>query len=169
MTKKVLSLKFCLVLTSVLTVLCIAFIFQNSLKDSVESSQQSSFVKDILDSILSFFGFDGDIDIASLRTFAHFAEFFMLGICLSSLSLAFSMRKIDLTTARISLALCSSTAAGVVIAIIDELLQLLSDGRVCDIKDVLIDSYGLLLGTLIVLFFFQIHKFIRAKRNKKIA
>ncbi len=165
MTKKV--QKWCLAIVAVLTLLCISFIFGNSLKNSVESSEQSSAVKEFLVSIASFFGIDANINVAKLRNFAHVAEFLALGVCLSSLSLFFLRKKGAITTPRLWVALSLGVITGIIIAVSDELIQLFSDGRACDIRDVMLDSLGIVLGTLCVLTVFFIRKTIVKTTHQK--
>ena len=62
-----------------LTVCCLIFIFGNSLKDSAESTDQTMVIKELLGDIARFFGLNDDINTAKLRSFAHVAEFCLLG------------------------------------------------------------------------------------------
>ena len=47
--------------------------------------------------------------------------------------------------------LCITIPIGVLVAVCDELIQLSSEGRSCEVRDVLIDSSGILLGASIVM------------------
>ena len=53
---------------------------------------------------------------------------------------------------------------GALTAVCDELIQTMSEGRACQITDMLIDTSGVLTGTLIVLL--MITLIIRSKKNK---
>ena len=165
MTKKV--QKICLALALLLTILCISFIFSNSLKNSAESSEQSSAVRDFLLSLASLFGIDADINVTKLRNFAHVAEFLALGVSLSSLLLFLLRKKGVLTTLRLYTALSLGIIIGLLIAVSDELIQLFSEGRACDVKDVMLDSIGILFGTLVVLIVYLIRRRIKFVINKK--
>ena len=54
---------------------------------------------------------------------------------------------------------------GLLVAVVDELLQLSSVGRSAQVSDVLIDLIGILLGTLFIWLIFIV---CRAARNKKL-
>ena len=125
--------KLILTAIAVLAFLTIAFIFNNSLKDSAESSEQSLAVKEVLVEIARAFGFYGDINIALLRNCAHIAEFALLGTCLSFLAIYFSRRKRSVTFLRYFSFIAFSILGGLIIAVIDELIQLMSDGRACEL------------------------------------
>ena len=152
-----------------LTVLCLAFIFANSLKDSAASSEQSSAVKEFLMKIARFFGFRGDINVSKLRNFAHVAEFALLGGCLGALAVYLARRKEKVSLVRYLLFAFAAVGAGILCAVVDELLQLTSEGRVCDIGDVVLDTVGIfsgvLLGSLAYFLFVKIIN-LRKKRQK---
>ncbi len=155
-----------------LTVLCLVFIFGNSLKDSTESKEQSNAVKEVLMSIANFFGFDGDINLSKLRNFAHIAEFGMLGSCLGALAMYLARRRADLLAARYAICISAAIGTGIVFAFLDELLQLGSAGRQCDIADVMLDTVGIIigvaLGSLAYLLFIKVIKSHKNKENDKI-
>ena len=131
---------------AILTVCCLMFIFGNSLKDSAESTDQTMFVKDLLTGVARFFGIKGEINTKKLRSFAHVAEFCLLGACLAAISLYVAYKKGKLTPRTSFPFVCAAFAGGVFIAVIDEILQLFSDGRACELKDVCLDSIGVILG-----------------------
>ncbi|MBR2387244.1 MAG: VanZ family protein [Clostridia bacterium] len=150
----------------ILTVLCLAFIFGNSLKDGAESGEQSMAVKRMLLAIADFLGIEGNINLALLRNLAHVAEFCLLGLCIGSLSLYLSRRKYPTSISRYSIFLSASIGTGVLIAIVDELIQLGSAGRACEIKDVLLDVAGIVVGNILaILFYFIIIKLRNASRR----
>ena len=146
---------------SIIALLSLLFIFGNSLKDSSESSEQSIAVKEMLIKILSVFGIKGDINIALLRNLAHVAEFALLGVCLSTLALHFARRKGNVSFARYAAFLGASMGVGALIAIVDELLQLMSAGRACELKDALLDFLGVILGTAVACFIYWL--FVKIK------
>ena len=151
-----------------LTVLCLVFIFGNSLKDSAASSEQSNAVKEFLMNIARLFGFRGDINISKLRNFAHVAEFAMLGGCLGSLFIYLSRRKASAGIARYLLFFAAAVGTGVFFAVIDELLQLTSSGRVCDIGDVALDTVGIVCGVLLGSFaYFMFVKTINCLKKRQ--
>lgn len=158
-----------LILTVILTLFCLAFIFGNSLKDSAESTDQSMTVKKILTDLASAFGYRGEINVAKLRNFAHVAEFAALGACLSVGALFLARRKKDPSVARVALFLSVSVAVGACIAVLDELLQLSSAGRACELKDVALDCLGIAIGALLVLGAYLILLKIISSRREKLS
>ena len=95
----------------------------------------------------------------TVRALAHMAEFCTLGALLLMLGLTF--RGNPWIHAGISF------SAVVVIASIDELYQKLSNsGRVGDIKDVLLDSSGGLLGCLAVMLCLYLVRYIRKRKQE---
>ena len=152
-----------------LTVLCLVFIFGNSLKDSSESGEQSLAVKEMLLAVADLFGIEGNINISVLRNLAHVAEFALLGFCIGVLSLYLARRKYPVTAPRYLAFILLSVGAGILIAVIDELIQLGSAGRACELKDVLLDTAGIFVGNLLaILCYFVIVKLKnRAKKSKK--
>ena len=155
---------------SFLTVCCIIFIFGNSLKDSVESTDQTMLVKDLLTDIARFFGINGEINTKKLRSFAHVAEFALLGACLAAISLFVAYKKGKLGFCTSIPFVCAAFVGGVFVAVVDEILQLFSDGRACEIKDVCLDSSGVILGIavscVIAFINYKIHKAREIKKGK---
>ena len=58
--------------------------------------------------------------------------------------------------------LCISAGIGLIIAVCDELIQLTSPGRACQLADMLLDLCGVLTGALIILLIFRKSKMRRA-------
>ena len=151
-----------------LTVLCLVFIFGNSLKDSAASSEQSSAVKEFLMKVASLFGFHTDINVSKLRNFAHVAEFSLLGGCLGALAIYLSRRRAPVGALRYVLFMAAAVGMGIFFAVIDELLQLMSEGRVCDIGDVVLDTVGIISGVLLgTLAYFLFIKLINCHKNRE--
>ena len=148
-----------------LTVFCLVFIFGNSLKDGNESGEQSMAVKKILLAVADFFGIDGNINIAVLRNLAHVAEFSLLGICIGSLSVYLARRKYPVTHLRYATLLLASLGMGMIIAVIDELIQLGSVGRACEFKDILLDMAGIIVGNILAIFGYFI--IVKLKNHSK--
>lgn len=116
--------------------LIIIFIFSNSLKNGIESSNSSNFVTDIVYKI-----FKGDYNTLSyiVRKLAHFTEFFILGI-FSYIGYKYY-----------------SLIFVVATAFLDELIQLFVEGRTSSIIDVLIDTSGGVLGIGLVILIIKIY------------
>ena len=149
-----------------LTVLCLVFIFGNSLKDSTESGEQSRAVKEMLTAIADLFGIEGNINIAILRNLAHVAEFALLGLCIGLLTFYLARRKCPVSWIRYTLFTLASVGVGVLIAILDELIQLGSLGRACEIKDVLLDTVGIIIGNAFAIFTYLLVVKIKEVREK---
>jgi VanZ family protein len=107
-------------------------------------------VKDLLTDIARFFGINGEINTKKLRSFAHVAEFCLLGACLAGISLCLACEKGRFTLRGSIPFVCAAVAGGMVAAVIDEILQIFSDGRACELKDVGLDSIGVILGVAFV-------------------
>ena len=155
----------------VLTFACvgaITFIFYNSMQTATQSSSASSSVTDFVQDFVGFFAPDSWIATASgedyqilteyIRTFAHFAEFGLLGALL--VWCYFSYTK---------------NASGIIIPlgfiyyvpIVDETIQKFTEGRAGEVKDVLIDTAGGVCGAIFALIVTLIIFAIIKKRKQK--
>ena len=138
-----------------LLVLNVAFIWGNSLLPKEMSSAFSRFVG----RIVSFFIPDS-VTVESgeghgiLRKIAHFLEFCSLGVLLSWL--------IRMKQDRNALSVIMPFVCGVAVAAVDETIQLFIPGRGPHIRDVGIDSAGVLLGILLV----WLLVYLKTKRTK---
>lgn len=134
-TKKRLTVCLCLLTVN----LC--FIWGNSLMPGGLSGALSTWVKNLLAAI-----FSGDPSESSgdglLRKLAHFTEFACLGLLLSWLVRMLLQRKWQ--------HILIPLAAGMAVAALDETIQLFVPGRGPAIKDVGIDTAGVLLGVVII-------------------
>lgn len=164
----------CRVLTAavfvVLTLIWTGFIFGNSLRDAEKSTQQSDKVQQVVNQVLDQAGLDVTVESESVRNGAHFFEFAVLAV-LVSLDIIFIyaaprisrrayLHKKGLLVLCITLPVCS------LLAVIDELLQLTSEGRSCDIRDVAVDSLGVLMGFCIAaLIFTVVYMLVRHARG----
>lgn len=116
------------------------FIWTNSLLPASLSSSQSGFVADIL-----YPPFEDIIEVNKfyqiIRKLAHFTEFMLLGIVFSLFYLSIGKNKYYFIT----------LIHGLIVAIIDETIQLFIPGRAGLITDVLIDTSGVLFGLFIII------------------
>lgn len=116
------------------------FIWTNSLLPASVSSSQSGFVADIL-----YPPFEDIIEVNKfyqiIRKLAHFTEFMLLGIVFSLFYLSIGKNKYYFIT----------LIHGLIVAIIDETIQLFIPGRAGLITDVLIDTSGVLFGLFIII------------------
>ena len=132
-----------------LVVLNVVVIWGQSLMPRFVSSAESGFFQQLLTPLFEIFVGQGNVTEHLVRKFAHFAEFFSLGV-LSTLLLV--LRK-----GRISATVICAPVFCVFVAIVDEALQFITD-RSPEIADVLLDTLGTLFGfaiTLIILLIIQ--------------
>ena len=92
----------------------------------------------------------------AVRKCAHFLEFMILGICLSLLF--FDRTYSDYRTQRPVKLIVLTLVTGILYAVTDELHQYFSPGRSCELRDMLIDSAGIVFGLLAVLFLPHLRK-----------
>ena len=142
----------------VLLTLNIAFIWGNSLLPGEISGAISDFVRDMLRAVIDFiFGSRPERPPGGgglLRKLAHFTEFTCLGMCLTWL---FGMLK-EKAAGRHGFPLLT----GATVACIDETIQIFVPLRGPAIKDVGIDTAGVILGIVIITL---IHKHKSKKLN----
>lgn len=132
---------FCFFLLLTISILC--FIFRNSAQSADISSAQSEGLSRLLYKIIKTY-FNGVISYHQscviVRTFAHFAEFAALAFCLlGALENGFEHIK-----KRKTLALLITAVS----ALIDETIQLFSEGRAFQVFDLFIDVLGGFAGVL---------------------
>ena len=128
-----------LILYIVITVAIMAFIFLQSALSADQSMQQSNV---IVKWLAALFHTDAESLSFLVRKCAHFLEYLVLGI-----SLLLTVRELFLLNLRKSGVI--AFVIGVFYAVTDELHQLLVNGRSGEVRDVLIDGCGVLLGVLI--------------------
>lgn len=137
-------------LCTALLILNVAFIWGNSLLPGEVSAAISQWVRDMLAALLG--GSDHpQTGHGLLRKLAHFTEFCCLGLCLMWL---FSMLG---RSPRLSF------LSGFLVACTDEFIQCVIPDRGPAVKDVLIDSAGVLLG---IVLFLTGHAIYKSKKIK---
>lgn len=128
-----------------LTFLLVVFIFSNSAQTAQVSSETSgrlvTFLNNICYSLHLNFTFNQDI----VRTLAHFAEFGVLGVL--SLLTSLSFFGINAKTLIISIVF------SLTVALMDEIIQIFSEGRAFQFTDLAVDFAGLLTGAVSVFLF----------------
>jgi len=133
----------------ILIITWMIFIFIMSSFNSVESSNQSSFITNIIANLLNI---ENTLTLTStIRNLAHLIEYLILGILIQNFI------KLYNKNLSISLIIC------VIYAITDELHQILVPGRSFQFKDILIDTIGAILGIIIIIIF---HKRRSITKNK---
>ena len=136
------------ILWSVFTVLCLIFIFSQSLLPADTSGNESSRVVDFLNFICEYIGVSVRFTGHFVRKCAHFTEFSVLGF------FVFNTFRAYVNKVRFSFIFAPLTCAAV--AVIDECLQLMSKGRACSVSDMLLDSCGAVFGILIAILCYMI-------------
>ncbi len=120
----------------------LAFIWGNSAMPGEESGELSGWVGEMLCKFLPFLSLESEGGMHLLRKAAHFSEFAMLGVFFAWFWGMLAGKPIF----RLGL----PVVCGVAVAAIDETIQIFSPGRFCSIKDVGIDSCGVLTGVLLL-------------------
>lgn len=141
-----------IIISYALVLAAAVFIFLMSAANGNSSSQMSN---SLILKIMEITGLE--FSHYFIRKAAHFCEFALLSFLLTNAVFAsFKNKK----------ACVFAFTASCVYAVTDELHQLFSDGRACSVKDMLIDSFGALLGaalcSLIILIYIKI-----TERNKE--
>ena len=126
-------------------VVCVTFfIWHNSLQDAANSEEASLFFVALVKKFLTGFQLKvatGNLD-HTLRKLAHLSEFTVLGYCLAAVMM-------HLTRDKVSSSVLNALGFGFVIAATDELLQIFSIGRACELRDVGLDLLGVILGVAV--------------------
>jgi len=120
----------------------IEVIWINSLLPGDVSSVQSGFVTGIFQDVFNFFGYSPDPTQLSgiIRTVAHGVEFFILG----ALTLIYGR------VAHIKLPYIMWL--GLAVSLIDEVIQIFIPGRAFELKDLVVDNLGFILGFVILIY-----------------
>lgn len=153
------------VILIILLVLTFIKIFDFSSQNSEKSSNLSRTITEKVTSKIKFIqNLDTDkkekvLHIAEIiiRKLAHFSEYALVGILLMSLMSTYEIKN--------KLRVLISLLTGVLYASSDEIHQLFVPGREGAVRDVLIDTSGVITGIFIVIIILKIIK--RFKSNKK--
>lgn len=139
----------------ILVILVIFFIWDNSLQNDISSDSLSLMITQQVSPILYKLGITGDIWSLNriVRKMAHVFEFAILGGCLYVALHQFNREYAGLKV----------IAIGFFIAFFDECLQLTSIGRNASIRDVAIDTAGVIIGVAIVQVILSIYRRVRHK------
>lgn len=139
-------------------VLIIVIIVLSSLKDASSSIKDSDAVTDVIIQV----GGNTNAKKESISSFVrniigHFGSFFVCGI--------FGILSFCLIIKNRKMAILLCIVFGFVFSIIAEILQLIPEGRYCDIKDMITNFSGYLSSILICLF---IHYLYQRKQKEKL-
>ena len=135
----------------IITFFVIGFIWWNSSKNGEESSGISQGVLYEIMQIFARIGISTDITEHIIRKLAHFTEFTALGILLSIDTVLFLKNMKQYVWIPLFI--------GLLVALIDETIQLFPIGRSSSVKDVWIDFSGVIFGTILLLVLKQIYLF----------
>lgn len=141
-----------------ITFFVIGFIWWNSSKNGEESSGISQGVLYEIMQIFARIGISTDITEHIIRKLAHFTEFTALGILLSIDTVLFLKNMKQYVWIPLFI--------GLLVALIDETIQLFPIGRSSSVKDVWIDFSGVIFGTILLLVLKQIYLFKLRKTLK---
>ena len=121
-------------LSIILVLIWMIIIFIMSSFNAEDSANQSNFIVNIISNIFNI----ENVKLLSLiiRKLAHFTEYLILG----TLVINMFTKNNDKKTYLLSILLC------IIYAISDEIHQIFTPGRACQITDILIDSVGSITG-----------------------
>lgn len=142
----------------IITLFVIGFIWWNSSQNGEESSDISQGVLYEIMQIFARIGISTDITEHIVRKLAHFTEFTALGFLLS-IDVVLFLKNIK-QYAWISL------FTGLLVALIDETIQLFPLGRSSSVKDVWLDFSGVIFGTILLFVLERIY-FYRLRKTLK--
>lgn len=147
--KKSIHVTYSEIINIVLLVLWMVFIFAMSSFDAPQSDGQSGLIVNIVNNVIH----TSNIDLLTtiIRKLAHLTEYFILGLLMINCLKDYKINKIYIL----------SVVFSFIYAITDELHQTFISGRSGEIRDVVIDTIGALIGILI-------YKYIRKKYEKNI-
>ena len=129
-------------ISSALIVGILCFIWGNSLLPGQDSGELSGFVGMLLQKLLPFLDLQSEMGLHLLRKAAHFSEFAALGMSFTWLYGMVAKKRLW----SLVLPLLSGSGA----AAIDETIQLFSPDRGPSIKDVGIDTAGVITGIAVL-------------------
>ena len=145
-----------IIITSILIVLNLIFIWGNSCMSKQSSSQSSSGVYETIKPILDATLGEGVVTHSVFRKTAHFIEFCCLGVLVSFLFVLLYRIKAK--------NLIAIFFVGLLVAVIDESLQILSN-RGADVADVILDYCGYIFGVGILFLIVFIYKKLFKQRK----
>ena len=124
------------------------------------SSRESEGVMKLVYRVFAVFGAGEALTDSFIRKAAHFSEYFAIGGLLMSCAYGFDSLRPQRFGVRVLF-------AGMLTALIDETIQLFSEGRAGMIADVWIDMGGVVCGAALMLGFYTLLRRRRAKKKRK--
>lgn len=144
------------IIFTTLSVLMIIFIFTNSSFNADISSQHSASILNKINNLFDSLNLNIELTETFVRKSAHFVEYFVLGVLLCINVYVFLLQP--------SSKLLFVPLIGLAVSCVDETIQLFSEGRSCQITDVLLDFFAVCTAFIIA---FAIIKLINIRRNNK--
>ena len=145
------------VLCDAITAMYLCFIFSNSLDNAEASSQKSGVVTKVIQTVVDVVSPGSTVQEGLIRKIGHFTEFALLGMLLMLCVRIYTNRYLQ----NIFVPLFVSLAAGVT----DEMIQLTSNGRSSEVRDVVIDFSGAILGIIICILCVILYNHVTSKKN----
>lgn len=137
----------------ILIALWLTFIFYNSFSDGIRSTEQSNRVVELLQNFLRNFDPEAMVDASVVRTTAHFVEFLILGALYYIGTFFIRQYRVSLFFHSLSLSLFT--------AFVDETIQLFSNGRGADVKDIWTDLSGAIVAHVIIFAIYYTYKYFK--------
>ena len=135
----------------------VAVIWGHSMMSSDSSSMESNAFEQFLNRVWVFLGGHGEVSGHLIRKAGHFTEFAILGALSARLLRTFDRLR--------AFFMSYAFFCGVSVAVVDETIQIFSEGRGPAVTDVLIDSGGMATGILLFFAVFAIRRAIRKKKE----
>ena len=132
----------------ILAVLCVLFIWGNSMASGEDSGEMSGSVTKWINGVLQKISPSWELSHAFIRKAAHFTEVAILGVLLAVNIRTFFPAKMR--------SVLIAVPCGFFVALVDEMIQLFSDGRTCSFLDVLLDTFGVAVAVFIVFAIFVV-------------
>ena len=128
---------------NIILVVSILAVWIHSAMPAAASSQESSWVMNLLRPFLELFVGRGNVTEHLVRKLAHFAEYFVLG---AELSL---WMKWNVKDRKVLGRFAIVVLAGLIVAFIDESIQLFSIGRSAEVADIWLDLTGVIAAGVV--------------------
>lgn len=142
---------------TVVTVGFVLFIFRNSMFPGPQSSSQSRYIMNLVNSIMALWRIPYAFTEHFIRKTGHFTEYFILGLLLAVTIRAYRCRKRESVFIELFFLL--------LVPVLDEFIQIYTPERGSSVADVLLDFSGGLAGMFICLYIF----FCKAKLKRSAA
>ncbi len=147
------------IIMTILCVVVIGAIFFNSSLDAAESTDMSSPIVDGINRFFASIHLDVTVTEKTVRKTAHFLEYALLGTLLAVTTYLYVNKR--------KTAFVMALPLGCAVALCDEAIQLFPKGRSCEVKDMLIDSAGILTAVLIVQLILFLKEKLKGKKEGK--